>query len=367
MQKDELIKLIKTNLEPPCISVYLSFKSENPTTAEMLAAFNSLVRRETRKDSTLKKEDFKLYFDELRKAIRLLRLPGGNFQGVSFFMAPARKYIRNFFLRKCPEILCVSSSFYLLPIIKELYETLTFCFCIVDERKARLVALSPYEVLREVKIDDQTPERVKSAGWYGLEEKRIGRHINEHVRAHFELVVSKVRELWREYGFQILVLFLSTKNAQIFKKMLSFKKAFLVVEKPPLDFNTSTDLIRKLAGEIERAELEKERLLVREKLEIGLSEGRAVVGLQAFLRAWNEGLVEKVLIKENFESGAFFCSNCNRYQIEAGSCSFCGTDLEKISYFLDHIVKECFIKNVKAYWFRDFSPGLAAILRTYLF
>lgn len=367
MRKSDLVELISADLKPPCLSVYLNFKNKNPSTAEILAAFNSLVHKENQKDLTFKKEDLKLQFDEVRKVIRSLRLPGGNFRGVSIFTTTSQRFARSFFLRNPREILQISTSFYLSPLIKEFYETLIFCFCLLDERKARLIIVSPSEVLTEVKIDDQTPERVKSAGWYGLEEKKIARHIEEHVRTHFHLVVNKIQKIFEQYGFEILVLSLNSKNSRVFKKMLGSKVTSEVIEKPSIEFNAPLTTIRKLAEEIEFAELERRKSIIKKRLESEFSEGRAVVGLEAFLRVWNEGLVEKVLIEENFEASAFLCPNCHQYHLKSGSCSFCEAKLKKVNHFLDELVKECFVKNIEVVWLKSFSPALGAILRTYLF
>ncbi len=367
MEKIDLVELIKANFKPMCISVYLGFQSENPATDEILAAFNSLVHKEAQKNQTFKKEELKFQLEELRKVIRSLRLPRGNFRGISIFMASKQKYARTFFLRNSQEILRISTSFYLSPLIREFCEALNFCFCLVDDRKARLMVLSPFEVLTEVEIDDHTPEKVKSAGWYGLEEKKIVRHIEEHIRTHFHLVTDKIQELFEKYGFEVLVLSLNSKKLRVFKKMLGNKVAFKVIEKPSLDFSSSPDMIRKLAEEIELAEMERRKLVIRKKLESELGEGRAVVGLEAFLRAWNESLVEKVLVEESFEASTFLCSNCHQYQLESGSCLFCGTRLKEVKHFHDELIKECFIKNIEVVWLKNFSSGLGAILRTYLF
>lgn len=366
MRKNDLIQLINANPKPPCLSVYLNFKNEDPSTAEILATFNSLIHKEIQKDPSLKKKDFKSQFDQLRKVVHSLRLPKGNFRGISIFTDNTGKDIQSFFLCKPQEILKVSSSFYLSPLIREFYETITFCFCLVDDRKARLIVLSPVEVLTEIKIDDQTPEKVKSAGWYGLEEKKISRHIEEHIRTHFNQVKSKILELLELHSFDMLVLSINSKSSQIFKKMLENLSAIKIMEKS-VEISASVETIKTIAQEIELIELEKNKLAIKERFEKELAEGRAVAGLEAFLRAWNEGLVEKVLIKENFEISAFLCSSCLQYQLEAGNCSLCGAKVREVNYFIDELVKECFIKKKEVVWLKDFSPALGAILRTYLF
>ncbi len=362
-----ITELMKADIKPPCLSVYLNLSKENPSNSEILAGFNSLVHQEAAKDLSLKKDDLKQQFNQIRKTIRSLRLPAGDFRGVSIFSASNGDFLKINFLRHSPHFFRVSSSFYLSPLIREFSETLIFCFCLVDERKARLVVLSPAELLAEVRIDDQTPEKVKSAGWYGLEEKRIARHIKEHIKIHFRKVAEAVRELFKRFQFEVLVLSLHSKNSEDFKKLLSKDLAFKIVENQPVEPNASLETIRKQFDMLWSFELEQRKSFIKGKLESELAEGRAAVGLEAFIRAWNEGLVDKVIIEESFEAQAFICPACQNYQSGGGNCSLCGSKVKAVENLVEDVARRCFWKKTEIFWLKDFPYGLGAILRTYLF
>ncbi len=365
--RKDLTELIEVDLESPRLSIYLNFDSRKSSVAELVAGFHSLLHGEAFEGLFLEREKSKPAFKQVEKLLLSLRLPGGFYRGLAVFLANNGRYSKVFFLRESPQLLVVSKTFYLSPMIRDFFERQTFCFCLLDESRARLVVVSGDHVLDQLKLDSQTPNKVRAGGWYGLEEKKINRHIEEHIRHHFQKVFHSVEELFDRFKFDYLVLSLNSKHAEVFKKLLSKELTGRLIEARKLNINSSLETIKQKAMGLSQVKLEEGRARLLKELEEGLSRGRSVVGLEGFLRAWNEGLIAKGLIEKGYEISGFVCQNCRQYFIDKKSCPVCDSQTEEVSYLIDELIKKSVLSKTKFCWYDNFSPKIGAILRAYLF
>ena len=67
------------------------------------------------------------------------------------------------------------------------------------------------------------------------------------------------------------------------------------------------------------------------------SDGRGCLGLKDTLQALDYGLVHTLLIESSFKEKGYICANDHTLFSTDGTCSLCGTELEKIEDIGDEL------------------------------
>ncbi len=106
-------------------------------------------------------------------------------KGVVIFSCSAHEVWEVFFLsRPVRDLLILDFSAYIRPLAAILDQYRRVCTLLVDRTRARIFEVFMGEIEEQTEIFSDVPSKVREAGWYGLTERRIERHI-QMVRTRF--------------------------------------------------------------------------------------------------------------------------------------------------------------------------------------
>jgi peptide chain release factor subunit 1 len=116
--------------------------------------------------------------------------------------------------------LAVAPRFNLRPLTLVLDNYSRFLIILLDRAKARLFEAYAGEIAEYTNISDEVPSQVRMGGFSGYEEKRIQRHIEDHVRRHFKHVSDKAFDLFKKFSHDHVILSGTEQNTSEFRSYL---------------------------------------------------------------------------------------------------------------------------------------------------
>jgi len=216
-----------------------------------------------------------------------------------------------------------------------------FLFILIERAKARLFEIYAGEILERTDILDDVPAKVKEGGYGGYEERRIERHIEDHVRRHFKHVAEAAYDFFKKYANDYLILGGSEPNTSEFRQYLHSTLAEKVVAVLHEDINASPkDVLEKtMKIEKEMRQREESQLVNRLFNEVN-SGGLGIVGLDSTLRALQRGQVNQLLVQEGFWREGYQCVSCMSLHTKNNSCDFCGAATDNIPDIVAEAVQD---------------------------
>src|SRR3990172_3044 len=116
--------------------------------------------------------------------------------------------------------LVISQRPYVRPLTLLLDEYSRFLVVLVERSKARLFEAYAGEIREYDNVFDEVPGRVRMGGFLGYEEKRIHRHIEDHVRRHFKHVADVALDLYKKHSHDYVIVLGSEQNTNDFHHYL---------------------------------------------------------------------------------------------------------------------------------------------------
>jgi peptide chain release factor subunit 1 len=237
-----------------------------------------------------------------------------------------------------------------------------FLVILIERAKARLFEVYAGEIQEHSGVLNEVPARVKRGGFGGSEERRIERHIDDHVRRHFKNVADKANELVRRSGVDFLILGGTDQNVHDFhyylNNVLHDKLAGQIQE----DQNATpkTVLAKTLKIEQDLRQKNEKKLLDRFFGRIR-SGGLALLGLDPTIRALQQGQVNTIVIQDGYARSGYRCKACSSLLANNTSCDYCGGATERVNDIVDAAIQEALQQgcNVKFITLDD-SPLAAA-------
>lgn len=206
-----------------------------------------------------------------------------------------------------------------------------FLFILVERAKARLFEICAGEILEHSDILDDVPSKVKEGGFGGYEERRIERHIEDHVRRHFKHVAETADHFFKKYVTDYVILAGSETNTSEFRQYLPGGFSPKVVATIHEEMTASTKDILEKTMKIEKEMRQKEETqLVNQLFKEVNSGGLGIVGLDSTLRALQRGQVNQLLVQEGFGREGYQCVSCMSLHTKNGSCDFCGASTNSV-------------------------------------
>jgi peptide chain release factor subunit 1 len=231
---------------------------------------------------------------------------------------------------------------YVRPLTLLLDEYRRFLVILVERQKARLFEVYAGEIQEYSGILDDVPGKVRMGGFGGYEERRIERHIEDHVRRHFKHVADVSFELWKRHSHDAVILLGSEQNTHEFHHYLHNnlhdRIAGSAVEEFAANLKTIQD--RVMAMEREIKEREDEQILERLFNQVN-SGGLGIVGLDSTIRALQQGQVNFLVVEEGYEKDGFRCTECRSLLTRNGSCDYCGGRTQSVPDIVEEAVQEC--------------------------
>jgi peptide chain release factor subunit 1 len=247
-------------------------------------------------------------------------------KGLALFSCSSRGLWRAFPLPSpVPNEVVLDETPYIRPLSSLLDEYSRFCVVIVDREKARLFEVYLGEIEETSGVLSDTPKRVRAGGWYGLEEKRIHRHVEGQVNRHYKEVAEHTFHHFRLHRFDLLALGGQRDALREFEGFLHAYMQGRIAGRFEAHIQTPPQEVLRLVREIEeRVEREGEQALMERVVTDYRKGGLAVLGLEPTLDALHRGAVHTLLVDSEWRSTGSRCGDCARLTAQESSCPSCG-------------------------------------------
>lgn len=237
--------------------------------------------------------------------------------------------------------LVIDHTPYVRPLHALLEDYPRFCVALVDREKARLFELFLGEIEEIATIQSEVPDQVRAGGFEGYEEKRIARHIEDHLLRHLKAVAGSLEDLNRRRRFHRLILAGNREVVGALEDLLPSSLKGKIVERMGMDLHLSESEIRKQTLSVaERVEREGEERLVEQLLNQLGPTGQGVVGLDDVLGLLRRGQVHLLLLEEGLVVPGVFCPNCRFLGMNQSRCPYCRSETEESPDIIEEAVDE---------------------------
>jgi len=355
-------------------SLYLNVNEKRFSKKEYVIRLKDLIkqRRQDIKNADLNseiktslEEDFKKIQNHVEQ-----EFSGKGVRGVVVFSASKKNLWQVYHLPLPVKTrLVVNGEPYVRPLTALLDEYKRYCTVVVSRDKARIFEVYLGEITEHTEIFNQVPGKVRIAGWYGLEERRIERNIEDKVHRHFKEVADATLELFKKKRFDWLIVGGKKESVSTFEKHLHTYLRDRIIDRVDLDPNSSLhEALLKTQEVAQRVEREEEARLIHRLLEEVNSKGLGVIGLEDTLKAIWQGQVNVLILKDDLSVPGFVCPKCGYMSTEKSECPNDKIAMIATPDILEEavesaIIQNCQIEHIVESQELDDVGGIGAILR----
>jgi peptide chain release factor subunit 1 len=233
----------------------------------------------------------------------------------------------------------IGSRPYVRPLLALLENYHRFLAILVERSKARLFEVYAGEINEYIDVFDVIPAKVRVGGFGGYEERRIERHIEDHVRRHFKHVADVAFDLYKRYAHDSVILLGSEQNTNEFKSYLRSSLQERVAASSVLEIGALSTDVMQCVMKIERQMKEKEDRRLLERLMNQVRSGAlGVVGLDSTIRALQQGQVNTLIVDDQFSKEGYRCGSCESLSVHPGNCDYCGGTLQDVKDIVEQAV-----------------------------
>ncbi len=271
---------------------------------------------------------------------------------------------------------------YTRPLTMLLDEFDRYCVVVADSRKARIFSLYLGEIEEspDVFLEDNVPDgvRVKQSMTTGgggtvhggIGDKRIERHIQDHVHRHLKHVADKTLAFFRKKHFTRLILGgPSDKTLPRLKDHLhSYLKERLATEFTAHPDNPLPEIKEKAIAAAQAWERDREQSLISWIIEHSGPRDKGELGLEPVLEALNLCQVQTLVIHPDFKAEGYVCPRDHTLSTYQEKCPACDGAMVYTEYLADEMVEAALSQNAEVEHVfapnEDFDPhGVGARLR----
>ncbi len=373
------------NHSNPIVSLYLNVTPPRQFTTELNAMIHN-SRKQLKEENRYDKQQHNALdrvFSKLETHVSEAMERKKNTQMVVIF-ADADGFWQQYLLPVgLPSQIAIEPTPYTRPQSILLDEFARYLVLAVDSRKARIFSLylGDFEMQPDIFLEDEVPDRVRAnlSRTYGsgkqvsggLGDKRIQRHIEDHIQRHLKHVAEQTFDFFKKNDFSSLIIGgpAESKILPHLKNHLhSYLKRRLAGEFHGQPDDNRADLRQKAMQVAEVHEREHEKKRISELFEKSGPQQLGVLGADPTIEALMLNQVHTLLIDKDFAPEGYMCPNdhiLSTYRVE---CPLCGDSMEKTDHLADEMVEEALAQGAEIeHVFTDHtdfeSYGVGAILR----
>jgi peptide chain release factor subunit 1 len=237
--------------------------------------------------------------------------------------------------------LIVGPKSYTRPLTLLLDEYRRFLVILVERSKARFFEVYAGQIREYTDVFDDVPGKVKMGGYGGYEERRIERHIEDHVRRHFKHVADVAFELFKRHSHDSVILLGSEQNTSEFHHFLHNTLHDRIVATEVEEFNANLKSILDRIRKMEHAMKDQEDTQLLNRLFNQVkSGGLGIVGLDSTIRALQQGQVNFLVVEAGFAKDGYRCTECKSLSTRNGSCDYCGGNTQVVQDIIEEAVQQ---------------------------
>jgi len=234
----------------------------------------------------------------------------------------------------------------------------------VDRREARFFEIFMGEIEEHEPFFSDVPSRVRAGGWYGLEERRIARSIEQKVVHHFQDVVDILLEHFRKGRFEVFFVGLREEDYALFERVLPSYLRERLKGRVTLDPKSGLAEISEVALSLERMVLEEEdHVLIDRLLTMVGNAASATIGLANVLRAASFGACQTVVVDESYREEGFLCPSCGTMTLAPSSCELCGGERRRVENIVEEVLEMVVLQRGEVKYVFASNPRLSEIQR----
>lgn len=229
-----------------------------------------------------------------------------------------------------------------------------FLVVLIERSKARLFEAFAGDIAEQSGVLDEVPSKVKKGGFGGYEERKIERHIEDHVRWHYKHVADRAYEFFQKHALNSVILLGTEQNARDFKHYLPHVMQEKVVGSLSANGNSTLKNISQKVTLIEdRLESKREKKLLDRLFDEVNSGGLGVVGLPSILLALQYGQINYLLVEQGFAKNGYRCTGCKSLLTENTICDSCGGKTVAVADVVEELVETallqgCYVKFISS-------------------
>lgn len=336
-------------------SFYLGAKPNHNFVSEANSAISEAVKK-IEKGGSYSKNDLKKIekvSEEIKKRIRLLRLPDG-MRSIAIF-CDTKKFMRMFHLPVyLPSKFMVEPDFYVRPLALAFEQNPKYLVVVLERDKARFfkIFFGEMEEISEMIVSD-VPQKMNEArvDWKGLSEGRIRGHIEDHENRHLKKVCATVEDYFKyeKNGSNHLIIgahrelinkFAGTLGASSKERLVGSYRIM-----PNYKLNEIKEKSRKVIMAYEKAAEKK----LTEDLFDGSSKKKssAVLGSGPVLDNFYLHNISSFVLGKDFKEKGFICPECHYVSSYRKICPNRGTKMIEVEDLADEIIEKALAEKIK--------------------
>ncbi len=363
--------------EWPIISLYLRVDKEHVTDDHYSIRLKNLLRdvEHAKEELQLTRAQSQAVDEDVERIRAFFRDHGDEFgQGVALFASSRAGLWRVYHV---PREVGNEVDLDFRPVIGRLVRVVEMfepvCTCLISRDRARIFRghlVHFYEVA--VRLDEEVPGQHGQGGW---SQARFARHIEDHVRQHFQRVGQVLYQLYEQDPFRFLVLAGPDEVVADFVDGLHpyLRERYVGSFNCLMEANAKQVLeeTRRIVGAWQKGEKQRYVELV---LTEALSHDMAVVGLGQVVEAVQMQNVNALVVDDALQAPGRYCLRCGALQpigSENASCVFCGGRVRARANIVPEVYAEAYRQNANLVFIAepelrrqlDQYGGIGAILR----
>lgn len=274
-----------------------------------------------------------------------------SYKGLAIFSSATQNIWEVFFLRQpVHDLLVFNLSAYVRPLVSLLGTYRRVCVLLIDRTKTRIFEIFMDEIEEQSEIFSDVPSNVREGGWYGLSEKRIGRHVEQHLRDYLKKMMEKTFAHFQERAFDWLFLGGQSEILTAVENTLHPYMQERLKRRFRIDLDATPEEVLDETLRLER-EVKKEEdcALVSRLLNSLNPKGLGVSGIQETLSSLYDKSVRTLLVEEGFSQKGAYCFHCGFMGLETGLCPFCRNALVPVDDIVDEALTTAINQNSEVF------------------
>lgn len=353
-------------------SLYLPIDRARDQARGYLNVFRRLRQEATERARPLSHRQSQSLREDLDRMEAWLRTHRGfEEKGVAFFSCAADGFWAVLPLSALLEPAVVTDVVtYRLPLLAQAWSQPPGIVLVVGRQTARFLCLQTGSLVERGSFCDEVPQNVREGGWANLQEKRIDRHILDHLYRHVRQAVAALAEVVAACHARWLVLAGPGEVRALARQELPAEWGRMLIGELDAPAEASpAELDRTVRDLVSRWREEEARGLLARAVELA-SRGQAALGPADVAAASMRGAVRQLVMRSGLRLGGYSCS-CGFVtpSAEPWRCLNClsdqpGAPREAAQHLADAAAEQgAELAFVRADAFPAGTSGVAALLR----
>ncbi len=355
--KKDLEDLSKNGGNLITLSFYLGIRVSCNVRCDFASEANSVIAdkikkiKESKDYSNEQKKKIVEIAADLKKKIKFLKLPEGA-RSIVFFSGKEKEYKMYYLPIYMPSVLVAEADPYIHPLVKALENFPRYLVAAVDRDRAEFFSIFLGRIEGEPEaVTSDVPKKIKTSAsddWMGRREKRIERHIEDHLNRHFKLVASKIQDYFRKNEFGYLIIGGHEELTAKFKDFLDNKSAKKLIGIFTLPHYNHRFIKEKSIALISESEKNLEEKTVNDLLDgINTRKWRSIAGTDSVIKNLERRNISLLVVGRNYKETGYQCSNCHYISSREKVCPKCGKEMSKANDLADEIIEEAIGRKIE--------------------